>query len=114
MDDLGNGYDIAFLFNVIHMYPPEKNITLVRRVSDALKPGGLLVIMDQVASKGRGPASKAIARLQGLQLFNSVMGQTYPAHEIADWLQDSGFTNVRTKMLRKAPSSGLVIGLKAD
>lgn len=114
VDGLGSGYDIALLFNVIHMYPPKKNIALVQRVSDALKSGGLLVVMDQVASKGQGSASKAIARLQGLQLFNSVLGQTYPANEIALWLGESGFTSVRTQMLRKAPSSGLVIGVKAD
>jgi predicted O-methyltransferase YrrM len=111
-DDLGSGYDIALLFNVIHMYSPEKNIALVQRVSGALKPGGILVILDQVASKGRGSAVKAIARLQGLQLFNSVMGQTYPADEIAIWLADAGFTRIRTQMLRKAPSSGLVTGYK--
>jgi hypothetical protein len=70
--------------------------------------------MDQVASKGRGSAAKAIARLQGLQLFNSVMGQTYPSEEIVDWLVSAGFTRVRTQMLRKAPSSGLVTGVKAS
>jgi 2-polyprenyl-3-methyl-5-hydroxy-6-metoxy-1,4-benzoquinol methylase len=114
VDDLGKDYDIALLFNVIHMYSPEKNLALIKRVSAAIKPPGLIVIMDQVASKGRGSAAKALARLQGLQLFNSVMGQTYPTIEIADWLKDSGFTNISTQMIRKAPSSGLVIGVKAN
>ena len=113
-DDLGCDYDIALLFNVIHMYPPDKNIILIQRVRDAIKPSGVLVIMDQIASKGRGSAAKAIAKLQGLQLFNSVMGQTYPADEIALWLEQTGFSKVQIKMLRKAPSSGLVIGIKSD
>jgi SAM-dependent methyltransferase len=113
-DDLGYNYDIALLFNIIHMYSHEKNVTLIQRVRSALRPGGTLVIMDQVASKGRGSAAKAIARLQGLQLFNSVMGQTYPADEIALWLEQTGFTRIQSKMLRKAPSSGLVMGIRSD
>ena len=112
-DNLGNEYDVVLIFNVIHMYSSEKNLILIQRVHDALKNGGTLVIMDQVASKGRGSAAKAIARLQGLQLFNSVMGQTYPSEEIVKWLESRGFTSVRAQMLRKAPSSGLVMGVKA-
>jgi cyclopropane fatty-acyl-phospholipid synthase-like methyltransferase len=111
-DDLGNGYDIALLFNVLHMYAQDKNIALIRRVSQALQTDGKMVIMDQVASKGRGSATKALARLQGLQLFNSVKGQTYPADDIAGWLAQAGFSNVKIQMLRRAPSSGLVSGVK--
>lgn len=113
-DDLGSGYDVALVFNMVHMYGPEKNSELIQRVAAALEPGGLLVIMDQIAVKGRGSATKAIARLQGLQLFNSVMGQTYPAKEIGGWLAKAGFINIRTSMLRRAPSSGLVLGVKRD
>jgi cyclopropane fatty-acyl-phospholipid synthase-like methyltransferase len=113
-DDLGSGYDVALVFNMVHMYAQEKNAELIRRVAAALEPGGLLVIMDQIAVKGRGSAAKAIARLQGLQLFNSVMGQTYPAKEIGGWLAKAGFINIRTSLLRGAPSSGLVVGVKRD
>jgi hypothetical protein len=73
-------------------------------------PKGLLMIMDQIAGKGRGSAARVITRLQGLQLFNSVMGQTYPAGEIAEWLKEACFTMIRTHQLRNAPSSGLVVG----
>ena len=112
-DDLGSEYDLALLFNIVHMYAPEKNAHLIQRVAAALKPGGLLVIMDQIASKGRGSAAKAIARMQGLQLFNSVMGQTYTHGEIERWLTNAGFTRIQSSQLRKAPSSGLVVGVKA-
>jgi hypothetical protein len=74
----------------------------------------LLVIMDQIAVKGSGSAVQAIARLQGLQLFNSVMGQTYPVKEIGGWLVEAGFINIRTSLLRRAPSSGLIVGEKRD
>jgi hypothetical protein len=99
---------------MIHLYTPDRNLKLIRRVAAALKQGGLMVIMDQIAGKGRGSAARAIARLQGLQLFNSVMGQTYPAREIVDWLKEAGFLRIQTHQLRNAPSSGLVVGMKAS
>jgi SAM-dependent methyltransferase len=113
-DDLGSGYDVALVFNIVHMYAPEKNVELIQRVANALEHGGLLVIMDQIAIKGQGSAAKAIARLQGLQLFNSVMGQTYPCEEIENWLTKAGFVKIHTTLLRRAPSSGLIVGMKGN
>lgn len=66
------------------MYTPKKNLILIQRVREALKDDGILVILDQIASKGRGSAR----------------------------LKSSGFNKIRCRMLRKAPSSGLVIGVK--
>jgi SAM-dependent methyltransferase len=114
IDDLGKDYDVTILFNNVHMYAQDKNIQLIRFVANALKSGGLLVIMDQIGGQGRGSAAKSIARLQSLQLFNSVNGQTYTPEEIGSWLNITGFENVQTKMLRRAPSSGLVMGVKRD
>lgn len=113
-DNLGDGYDVVLIFNMVHMYPPDKNHELIQRTANTLKPGGLLVVLDQISGKGRGSAAQAIARLQGLQLFNSIMGQTYTSEEIGNWLAISGFDNIQTSSLRKAPSSGLVIGTKKD
>jgi precorrin-6B methylase 2 len=113
-DELGNGYDVALVFNMVHMYSPEKNSELIQRVAATLESGGLLVIMEQIATMGRGSAAKAIARLQGLQLFNSVMGQTYSREEIENWLTNARFHQIQTSLLRRAPSSGLIVGVKGS
>jgi precorrin-6B methylase 2 len=113
-DELGDGSDVALLFNIVHMYAPEKNAELIQRAAATLRAGGTLVVMDQIAVKGGGSAAKAIARLQGLQLFNSVMGQTYPCEEIEGWFSNAGFNSIKTSLLRRAPSSGLVMGVKGD
>lgn len=109
-DDLGSGYDVALLFNIIHMYLPDQNTELLRKVAGALNAGGLIVIMDQIAGKVSGPTAKAVARLQGLNLFNEVNGQTYATDEIAGWLMAAGFTNPRGISLLKLPGFGLVVG----
>jgi len=85
-DDLGSGYDVALLFNIIHMYLPDKNIELLQKV------GGLI----------------------GLDLFVEVNGQTYPPQDIAGWLRQAGLTNPCEILLRKSPGFALVVGTKAS
>jgi SAM-dependent methyltransferase len=112
-DELGSGYDVALLFNIIHMYLPDKNIDLIQKVGGALNPGGVIVIMDQMALPASGPTAKATAGLIGLDLFVEVNGQTYPPQDVADWLRQAGLTNPREILLRKSPGFALVVGTKA-
>ena len=111
-DDLGSGYDVALLFNIIHMYLPDKNIELLRTVSGALNPGALLIIMDQMALKASGPMAKASAGLIGLDLFVEVNGQTYAPAAVESWLEKAGFTNTRAILLRNSPGFALAVGTK--
>ena len=113
-DDLGSGYDVALLFNIIHMYLPDKNIELLRTVSGALNSGALLIIMDQMALKASGPMAKASAGLIGLDLFVEVNGQTYAPAAVESWLEKAGFTNTGAILLRKSPGFALAVGTKTD
>ncbi len=112
-DDLGSGYDVALLFNIIHMYRPDKNIELLKKVGGALNPGGVIVIMDQMATPASAPTAKAMAGLNGLNLFVHLNGQTYPPQDVAGWLRQAGLTNPREIFLRKSPGIALVVGTKA-
>jgi hypothetical protein len=94
------------------MYLPDKNIELLQKVGGALNPGGVIVIMDQMATPASGPTAKAMAGLNGLNLFVEVNGQTYPPQDIAGWLRQAGLTNPREILLRKSPGFALVIGTK--
>lgn len=113
-DDLGTGYDVALLFNIIHGFSPEKNTLLFQKVAGVLDTGGQIMIMDQLAGKVTGPTAKAVTSLQGLNLFNEVGGQTYTSDEITRWLIAAGFTRPRRINLRKAPGFGLMLGIKTD
>ena len=112
VDDVGVGYDVILLFNVVHAYLPEKNIELLRRLSSALNARGLIVILEQLSGKVIGSAARALARLQALNFFNDLGGQTYTFREIASWLVNAGFTNPRRINLRRIPGFGLVLGSK--
>lgn len=112
LDNLGVGYDVALLFNLIHAYLPDKNIELLRKVAGALDRGGHIVIMEQIAGKTFGSTATVLARLQALNFFNDMEAQTYGFADIAGWLAQAGFVNPRRMDLLKTPGFGLVLGTK--
>jgi SAM-dependent methyltransferase len=114
MDSLGGPYDVALLFNIVHAYSPDRNIALLTRVAEALAPGGLLVVLDQMEGWTAGPVAKAVTRLQALNMFNAAAGQTYGFGEIARWYGQAGFRNVRRIRLFRSPGFGLVVGTRAS
>lgn len=113
IDDLGSGYDVVLVFNILHQYLPDRNTELLRRVAAALNPGGLVVILDQVSGKTLGRMARAGVSIIGLNMFLAGGGQTYAADQIEGWLKESGFVRSRTKRLLRSPGIALVVGTKA-
>lgn len=111
-EDLGASYDVALLFNIVHASLPEKNLELLTKVARALNRGGLIVVMDQMAGNGSGPAGRVLVRLQGLNFFNDGGGRTYEYREIVQWVTTAGFTNPRRIKLRRLTGFSLVLGTK--
>ncbi len=111
-DDLGSGYDVALLFDVVHMFEAKRSGALVRRVAESLRPGGRLIVMDQLAGRVGGAVAVATARLTALNLFVGTGGQTYTAREIEAWMHDAGLTKTQHRRLLRTPGFGLVSGHK--
>ncbi|HVG44429.1 MAG TPA: methyltransferase [Longimicrobium sp.] len=91
---LGSGaYDVALLCSIVHGLSPEANTGLLRRVRDALKPGGRVVIVEQTegGAEPRGPVDDAFMRTFSLNLFHLLGAQTWSFAEIAGWLEAAGF-----------------------
>ncbi len=112
-DDFGGGYDVVLLFNLIHAFSPDENIELLHKISSALNPGGLIVILEQLQGKAIGSTAMTLARLQALNFFNDLDAQTYKFDEIACWLTEAGFIHPRQVNLPKIPGFGLVLGMKS-
>jgi predicted O-methyltransferase YrrM len=97
VNDLGEDYDLAFLSSIIHIYSPEQNISIFKKVFNALKVGGKIVIKDFIMNQDRtSPVSGAIFALN--MLVATEKGDTYTELEISDWLLSSGFRNVTRKV----------------
>ncbi len=111
-DDLGSGYDIAFLFNIIHGLSPEQNIDLLQKVSKAFKSGGSVVIGDQLADAKGGSAVQAIIQIFGLTFFHLLDARVYSYSDVVTWLRASGFSKVRRTNLVENPGISLVFGTK--
>jgi 2-polyprenyl-3-methyl-5-hydroxy-6-metoxy-1,4-benzoquinol methylase len=112
-DDFGAGYDVVLLFNLIHAYWSDQNTALLRKIAYALNPGGLIVIMEQMAGQVLGSAATALARLKALNYVNDLEAQTYTYAETRGWLTQADFANPRGTNLLKTPGASLVLATKA-
>ena len=111
-DEIGSDYDAILLFNVIHMYSPEINTSLLNKIFQALDSDGLVVILDQLASKPASQLAATLAHFMGLNLFAEVGGRVYTHEEVNRWLSEAGFVAQRRINLRRAPGASLVLGKK--
>jgi SAM-dependent methyltransferase len=104
--ELGTGYDVVLLFEMLHLFTPEENQALLERAASALRPGGRVVILDDVRIDELDEHNAVFS----LCLFACSGGQTYPLDEIEAWLRDAGFGSLEHIAL---PSSvSLVVGTR--
>ena len=92
--DFGSGYDIAVLGHILHSEGEQRSRTLLRKIFAALAPGGALAIQEFLVEPDRsGPPVALIFAVN--MLVNTDQGDTWSFQEIAGWLRDAGFENVR-------------------
>jgi SAM-dependent methyltransferase len=103
--DLGGPYDGALLFNIVHHLSPEDNVRLLRRVRDALAPGGKVAVLDLFTPPaGRRPDAAAFLGL----FFHLTSGAgTYSPGELREWLAEAGFGEPRRVRIRRIPGQTL-------
>jgi len=90
-DELGAGFDVALVINIVHGLSEDENRRLIGRVSAALNPGGRIVLLEQFAGRAPGPAVYAINRLLDLTYHLVLKGRTYRFADAVGWLTDAGF-----------------------
>ncbi len=98
-DPLGDGYDVALLSSILHIYGPKENRILLQKVFNALKPGGKVLVRDFLLyEKKTGPK---IATLFGINmLVNTRRGNAYSSGEIKSWLKEAGFVRIKKRKLQ--------------
>ena len=110
--DWGEGHDVILLFNLIHHFDAEGNIDLLQRAAAALKPGGRVVILDQIVGNVMGQATNALIRLIAWQYYLFADGRVHERDAIKEWLTQTGFRDIRVVNLAKLPGNSLVIAVK--
>jgi precorrin-6B methylase 2 len=107
--DFGTGHSVAMIGHILHSEGPERSRQLLKRVFDALAPGGKVVIAEFMPNNDRsGPANALMFAIN--MLVHTKEGGTFTFKEISGWLRVAGFEKIR---LLEAPApSPLVIATK--
>lgn len=97
--ELTSSFDAALYFHIAHLLPPEVNVRVLAKVVRTLKPGGMLVFVDQVTD---ATYSSRLASLmvQFMALTVTAVGGTcYPFSTVKGWLEEAGMGQVRRHRL---------------
>lgn len=104
-------FDIAILGNIVHSEGETSSRRLFRRLHQALRPGGRLVVIDFVPHEDRkGPVPAMLFALN--MLIHTEAGDVYTLSEYRSWLQEAGFRAVETIDLgdKNVPAPAIVAG----
>ncbi|MFL5894190.1 MAG: methyltransferase [Thermoleophilaceae bacterium] len=102
--DLGGPYDGALVFNLIHHFPPERNVELFKRIAKVLKPGGKLAVLD-LFTKQKPDAGA----LLGLFFYLTSEAATYSPQDLQSWFDQAGFKKPKRVKIRRIPNQTLYV-----
>jgi cyclopropane fatty-acyl-phospholipid synthase-like methyltransferase len=107
-DDMGNGYDLIFISQILHAYDEEGCTSMLKKCFHALHPGGRVVVQEFTLDETRtSPLQGAIFAIN--MLVNTPGGRTYTPKEMSGWLKKTGFRDIKTSFLEETV---LVEGIK--
>ncbi|HEY5511316.1 MAG TPA: methyltransferase [Prolixibacteraceae bacterium] len=93
VDDLPNGFDLAFLSAIIHSNSLEVNQDLIKKCFKSLNTNGKIIIHDWIMNNARTqPISGAIFAIN--MLVGTEAGDCFTEQEVTDMLTSAGFNNI--------------------
>lgn len=94
IDDIGNGYDLIFISQIVHAYSAMDNLQILKKCKKALNNGGRIVIQEFYISKDRTrPAQGALFSVN--MLIGTEGGRCYSPDEIKGWLLKTGLKDIK-------------------
>jgi len=101
-------FDAVYLGHTSHMYGPEENRELFRRLYEVLAPGGVLAVRDFVQGESEGAGMFAVNMLVSTRL-----GGVYSRDEYRRWMEAAGFEDFEVE---RVPGRGthLVLGRRTN
>jgi len=107
----GGGYDIIFLFNIIHTVSKSEAPKILDKAYNSLEPGGTVAILD---SEHVGNEKDLTATCGFNELLFFIINGTcvYPEEDIRRWMIEAGFSKLTKKKLIILPMMLLLYGRK--
>jgi hypothetical protein len=108
-DDLGEGYDVCFLGNILHHFTPEQSRDLLGRIRRALSPDGTVAIWELRLPEADEPP-EIVGDAFALFFRLTSTARCYATSEYTGWLEDAGFVDVEIQPTPFAPFQLLATG----
>ncbi len=97
-DNIGKGYDLIFISQILHAYSVKDNISLLSKCGKSLNRGGRAVIQEFFINEDRTyPMQSALFSIN--MLVNTGGGRCYAPIEIKAWFLKTGFKNITEKIV---------------
>lgn len=94
-DNIGEGFQTALLFNVIHEHTTKENEELISKISQSLLKDGCIIIMDNIHEKKISKTIDYFMKMYDLLYYHSLGGQNYTFAEISRWLKTAGCKKIK-------------------
>jgi hypothetical protein len=108
-DDLGEGWAVCFLGNILHHFTPEQISDLLGRIRRALSPAGTVAIWDVRLPEPDEPP-EIMADAFALYFRITSTARCYATSEYTGWLDEAGFADVQPQPMPFAPFQLLATG----
>ena len=108
-DDLGRGWDVVLLANILHHFTPAQIAELAARLRVSTTPGATVAICEVVQPTPDEPA-ELMADSFALFFRLSSTARCYTTTEYAGWLADAGFVDVEVQPFPLGRSLAVITG----
>jgi cyclopropane fatty-acyl-phospholipid synthase-like methyltransferase len=98
-DDFPRGNDVVLLSGMMHRETPDTCRMLLRKAFAALDPGGLVVVSDVFFDDERHVSPPFAAHFALNMMLTSPHGSAHGKTEMAAWMEEAGFRDVRVRDL---------------
>ncbi len=107
-EELPKGSDAILLSMILHDWTPEKDLMILQKCYHALPSGGAIIVSELMMDDDKtGPPPAA---LMSLNMLIETEGRNYTWAEYTQWLEQSGFRNIRRIPIQSPGANGLLIG----
>jgi ubiquinone/menaquinone biosynthesis C-methylase UbiE len=112
-DPLPGRFDVVWVSNIIHIYSPDENQALLKKIARTLNPGGRVLIQDAFLRDSEGLYPIDTTAFAVTMLLFTEHGNTYSVQAVREWLKRAGYRDVQELQgpgARKDGENGLVQG----
>ncbi|RJR46856.1 MAG: SAM-dependent methyltransferase [Desulfobacteraceae bacterium] len=110
-EEIEEGYDVAWLSQVLHGEGPDACRNMIRKAVAALLHGGLILVHDLILNNDMaGPLQPALFSLN--MLTGTDEGRSYSEQQIMDMMREAGAEDIKRLPFHHPGETGIVMGIK--